>query len=314
MDSVICGPMKNLSGLLAFVEAADGGSFVEAGRKLGVSSSAIGKAVARLESELGVRLLHRSTRRISLTQEGAVFHARCRQLLEELRDAQSALSHAAREPAGRLRVSLPTAGYHFFTPHLPEFVDRFPNIVLDLNFTDHVVDVIAGGFDAVIRSVRPADSQLVARHLGAFSFRVCAARSYLAGRGTPRSPADLAGHRCLALRFETTGKLQPWVFRRATLEDVAPALICNNLEALLAAVTRGVGLAYVPDFIARDAVASGILEYVLEDHMGPNGAFWLLWPSGAHVPSKLRAFIDFFGPRLFAKAPRGSGALAGKRR
>jgi len=296
--------MRNLAGLLVFTEAADASSFVEAGRRLGVSSSAVGKAVAKLEAELGVRLLHRSTRRISLTQEGATFHARCRRLLEELSDAQAALSLAAAQPSGRLRVSLPTAGYHFFSPHLPGFVARYPDILLDLDYTDHVVDVIAGGFDAVIRSVRPRDSQLVARRLGAFSFRVCAAPSYLAAHGTPHAPTDLAYHRCLRLRFDTTGKLQPWVFKRSTLDAPPAVLVCNNLEALLSAVTEGLGLAYVPDFMARQAVASRALQYVLEDQMGPNGSFWLLWPSSTHVPAKLRAFIDFFGPRLFAAARR----------
>jgi DNA-binding transcriptional LysR family regulator len=292
--------MRNLHGVMVFTEAADATSFVEAGRRLGVSSSAVGKAIGKLEGELGVRLLHRSTRRISLTQEGAIFHARCRRLLEELSNAQAALSLAATAPSGRLLVSLPTAGYHFFSPHLPGFVAAYPDIVLDLNYTDHVVDVIAGGFDAVIRSVRPRDSQLVARRLGAFAFRACAAPSYLRARGTPSSPADLRDHRCLRLRFETSGKLQPWVFKRSTLDAVPAALICNNLEALLAAASQGLGIAYVPDFVARRAVASGALQHVLEDHRGPNGVFWLLWPSSTHVPAKLRAFIDFFGPRLFA--------------
>jgi DNA-binding transcriptional LysR family regulator len=302
--------MRNLAGLLVFTEAAEAASFVEAGRRLGVSSSAIGKAVAKLESELGVRLLHRSTRRISLTAEGAMFHARCRRLLEELSDAQADLSLAASEPSGRLRVSLPTAGYHFFSPHLPGFVARYGNLLLDLNYTDHVVDVIAGGFDAVIRSVRPRDSQLVARRLGPFSFRVCAAPAYLRAHGAPRTPAELVGHRCLPLRLEATGKLQPWVFERATLDPPPAALVCNNLEALLSAATEGLGLAYVPDFCTRRAVASGTLQCVLEDQMGGNGTFWLLWPSSPHVPAKLRAFIDYFGPRLFAAPGRDPDRLA----
>ncbi|MEY2931557.1 MAG: hypothetical protein RL033_2306 [Pseudomonadota bacterium] len=301
--------MRNFAGLQVFTEAADASSFVEAGRRLGVSSSAVGKAIAKLEAELGVRLLHRSTRRISLTQEGAVFHARCRRLLEELSDAQAALSLAAAEPSGGLRVSLPTAGYHFFSAHLPRFFASYPNIRLDLSYTDHLVDIIAGGFDAVIRSVRPRDSQLVARRLGAFSYRVCAAPSYLRAHGIPRTPAELVQHACLPLRFETTGKLQPWVFKRSTLDAPPAPLICNNLEALLAAAAEGLGLAYVPDFCARRALTSGALQCVLEDQMGPNGAFWLLWPSSSHVPAKLRAFIDYFGPRLFAtgrrEPPRG---------
>lgn len=282
-----------------FSEAADALSFVEAGRRLGISSSAVGKSLAKLEAELGVRLLHRSTRRISLTEEGASFYARCRRALEELEDARTALSSSVERPAGRLRVSLPTAGYHFFAPQLPAFVARYPAIVLDLDYSDRLVDVIAGGFDAVIRSLRPKDSQLRVRRLGAFAFRVCGAPSYLAQHGTPRAPADLDDHRCLMFRFEHSGKLQPWTFKRSARVDLPAALICNNMEAMLRAALQGLGLLYVPDFIARESVARGALKHVLEDQMGSPGAFWLLWPPGAQVTAKLRAFIDFFGPRLF---------------
>jgi DNA-binding transcriptional LysR family regulator len=305
--------MRSLANLLAFAAAADSSSFVAAGRKLGISSSAVGKAVAKLEAELGVRLFHRSTRRVSLTQEGAAYHAQCRSALAQLEDAEVTLAHAAARPAGRLRIGLPTVGYHFFAPHLSEFADRYPDIVLDLQHADRLVDVIAESFDAVIRSVRPSDSQLISRRLGAFAFCVCAAPSYLAARGTPRSPAELPEHRALRFRFETTGKLQPWTFKRTQLDALSDALICNNMEALLRAAMAGLGLLFAPDFLVRDALSRGELRTVLEEHTASPGTFWLLWPPGAQSTAKMRAFIDFFAPRLFAPHPRSSRASAPRR-
>lgn len=305
--------MRNLSGLLVFAEAAETLSFVEAGRRLGISSSAVGKAVSKLESQVGVRLLHRSTRRISLTPEGTAFHARCRRALDELEDAQASLSASAARPMGRLRVGLPTVGYHFLVPHLRAFHEIHPGIALELDFNDQVLDVIAGGFDAVIRSGALPDSQLMARRLGAFRFVVVATPAYLAEHGSPRRPADLARHRRLLFRFHTTGKIQPWVFRGETLEgNGAAALTANNMEAILAAAIEGSGLAYMPDFLAAGPIAAGRLQPVLRRHLGPPGAFWLLWPAGAQLTARLRAFIDFMSPRLFGpdRAPSIQGQSA----
>ncbi len=293
--------MRNLSGLLAFSEAAERLSFVDAGRRLGISSSAVGKAVAKLEAQLGVRLLHRSTRRISLTQEGAVFHARCRRILDDLDDAQAALADARQRPVGRLRVSLPAVGYHFLVPHLAVFREQYPGIALDLDFNDRLVDVIAGGFDLVIRSGTPADSQLMVRRLGAFRFVVCASPSYLTRHRAPRTPADLAGHTRLLYRFHTSGKTQPWEFRDRVVAEgrEAAAFIANNMEAVLAAAIHGLGIAYMPDFLAAAALAADRLRPVLADHMGKPGTFWLLWPPGAQLTAKVRVFIDFMSRRLF---------------
>jgi DNA-binding transcriptional LysR family regulator len=178
-----------------------------------------------------------------------------------------------------------------------------PSIVLDLNYTDHLVDVIGDRFDAVVRSTRPRDSQLVARRLGAFAFRVCASPAYLARHGIPRTPSELVRHGCLLFRFETTGKLQPWAFRRSVLRSLPESVTCNSMPAVLDAAIRGLGLAFMPDFLAREAVAAKRLQYVLTDHVGPPGTFWMLWPQGARQTAKLRAFIDFFAPRLFPGAP-----------
>lgn len=294
--------MDSLSGLIAFVRTAETLSFVAAGRSLGVSASAVGKNVARLEQSVGVRLFQRSTRRVSLTDEGALFYERCRRVLEDLRDAETMLSQSALVPRGKLRVSLPTIGYRFLMPILPEFAARYPEVELDLDFDDHILDVIEEGLDVVVRSGELADSRLMSRRLGAFRFVLCASPGYLAGHGAPQAPEDLAKHKCLRFRFPTTGKLQNWSLRReAGAGDVRipSTMVCNNIEALRAAAIGGLGIAHMPDFLARDALAQGSLRTVLDGDMINPGQFWALWPSSRQLSPKLRVFVDFLSARLF---------------
>lgn len=289
--------MDSFSGLESFVRAADLLSFAEAGRALGISASAVGKNVARLEQQLGLRLFHRTTRQVRLTQEGALFHERCRRILDELHDARAAMQAAAEAPRGRLRVSLPTIGYRFLLPVLPEFQARYPEVELDLDFNDHLVDVVEAGLDVVIRSGELADSRLVARRLGPFRFVIAASPTYLAERGVPLTPADLAGHSSLRYRFLNSGKLEEWTL--PGLPAMPIALVCNNMEAMLGAAVSGLGLAYMPDFLARDALARGDLQQVLAEQLTHSGQFSALWPSSRQLSPKVRAFVDFASERLF---------------
>jgi DNA-binding transcriptional LysR family regulator len=296
--------MDNLNGIVAFVRTAETLSFVAAGHKLGISASAVGKTIAKLEQSLGVRLFHRTTRKVTLTDEGRHFHERCHRILEELRDAETMLSEAAQTPRGRLRVSLPVIGYRFLLPVLPEFRARYPEIELDLDFNDRLVDVVDGGFDAVIRSGQLTDSSLMSRRLGPFSFVLCAAPAYLERAGAPRTPDELAAHACVRYRFPTTGKLQPWALALDGGEpaQLRAAMTCNNMEALRAAVLAGFGIGYMPDFLARDALASGALVTLLDDYRIAPGQFSVLWPSSRQLSPKLRVFVDFLCARLFQPA------------
>ncbi|WP_315831249.1 LysR family transcriptional regulator [Bradyrhizobium prioriisuperbiae] len=294
--------MDSLSGLIAFVRTAETLSFVAAGRLLGVSASAVGKNVARLEQSVGVRLFQRSTRRVSLTNEGALFYERCRRVLDELRDAEAMLSQSALVPRGRLRVSLPTIGYRFLMPILPEFSARYPEVELDLDFDDRILDVIEEGLDVVVRSGELADSRLMSRRLGAFRFVLCASPAYLAAHGEPRTPGDLAQHKCLRFRFPTTGKLQDWSLRHeagAGEPRIPVTMVCNNIEALRAAAIGGMGIVHMPDFLVRDAIALGSLRTVLDGDMINPGQFWALWPSSRQLSPRLRVFVDFLSERLF---------------
>lgn len=296
--------MDDLKGILTFVRAAETLSFVSAAEKLGVSASAVGKSIARLEQALGVRLLHRTTRRITLTDEGRHFYDSCHRALEDLQRARTLMAESAQTPRGRLRVSLPAIGYRFLLPVLPAFAARYPDVELDLDFNDRLVDVVEGGFDAVIRSGALTDSRLVARRLGTFRFVLCAAPAYLAHAGAPQAPGDLAQHACVRYRFPATGKLQPWILSADGTEpaNLRTALTCNNMEALREAVVRGFGIGYMPDFLVRDLLAAGVLATVLDAWVTASGQFSILWPSSRLLSPKLRVFVDFACTRLLVSA------------
>ena len=289
---------SSLNNIVSFVRAADLQGFAAAGRALGISASAVGKNVARLEQQLGVRLFHRSTRHVRLTEEGTLFHQRCRRILDDLEDAQAMLQSAVATPRGRLRVSLPVIGYRFLLPMLPAFRARSPEIELELDFSDRMVDVVEEGFDSVIRSGALEDSPLVARRLGPFRFLLVAAPAYLAARGTPQQPADLAQHACLRYQFATSGKIEDWKLQGLP-ERLPTALVCNNMEAMRGAAIAGMGIAWMPDFLAHDALARGDLVQVLATQPREQGQFSALWPSSRQLSPKVRAFVDFAAAHLF---------------
>ncbi|WP_414447522.1 LysR family transcriptional regulator [Burkholderia sp. 22PA0099] len=293
--------MDSLNGIGFFVQAAEARSFSEAGRVLGISSSAVGKSVARLEERLGVRLFHRSTRSITLTAEGALFLERCRRILCEVEAAELELSETRQAPQGKLRVSLPLVS-GLVMPALTAFMHRYPAIEMDVDVSDRMVDVIEEGFDAVIRTGEPADSRLMSRPLGTFKLLLVGAPRYFATRGTPRVPSELAGHACLQHKFPSTGKFEPWPLRLPPGEaepSLSASMVCNTTEALLHVARAGLGIACLPDFMVREAIAAGELVTVLENFNQHRGTFRMLWPSSKHLAPKLRAFIDFMGAELF---------------
>jgi len=302
MSGIMMNPTDSLGALNVFVQAAETRSFTVAGRQLGVSSSAVGKAVARLEDRLGVRLFHRSTRAIALTPEGRMFLERCRRILSEMEAAELELSETRAHPAGRLRVSLPLAGM-LMMPTLSAFMESWPEIELDLDFSDRLVDVIEEGFDAVIRSGEPADSRLMTRRLGSCGFRLVGSPAYFRQYGTPARVTDLARHRCLHHRFPSTGKLEEWRLIDAD-GDPCPDLPCtavsSAIEPLLDMAENGRGLACLPEFAVRAHCADGRLLSVLEDAVKNTVEFRILWPSNRYLSPKLRVFIDFLADNLFA--------------
>jgi DNA-binding transcriptional LysR family regulator len=294
--------MDNLGSLNAFVQAAEARSFTLAGRQLGVSPSAIGKAIARLEERLNVRLFHRSTRTITLTPEGTLFLERCRRIFCEVEAAELELSQTQGAPRGKLRVSLPFVAM-LMMPTLTAFMRAWPEIELDLDFTDRLVDVIEEGFDAVVRTGEVGDSRLMTRVLGAYHHQIVAAPEYLERCGVPLTPDDLLSHACLHHRYPTTGKLEHWPLKRGRkAQDMAlrQSAIANNIEPLIHMVEEGIGIACLPNFAVRQQLKDGRLVAVLTDHVENVGAFRILWPSSRQLSPKLRVFVDFMAENLFS--------------
>lgn len=284
----------------AFVLSAETRSFTEAGRRLGLTSSAVGKAVARLEQELGVRLFHRSTRAITLTAEGQLFLDRGERILEEFRAARTELAEAHAAPQGKLRVGLPQVS-RYTMPHLVDFQRLFPDIELELRFGDRLVNVIDEGFDAVIRFGEVDDSRLTVRQLRGFQQHLVAAPSYLAERGTPARASELASHACLRYRFPSSGKIEPWpLFTRGrpAAVELPQSAIANAVEPLHTMAEAGLGIALLPDFSIAEAIAAGRLVAVLDKHVRDHRSVYVLWPSSRHSVPKIRAFVDFMVERL----------------
>ncbi|CAI0911205.1 LysR family transcriptional regulator [Serratia entomophila] len=293
--------MDNLAGVSAFVQAAETLSFVEAGRLLGVSASAIGKSIARLEARLGVRLFHRNTRSMVLTAEGLLFLQRCQRILGEMAAAEQELSDSRSAPRGRLRVSLPLVG-GLLNPVLAEFIARYPEIELEADFSDRRVEVIEEGFDAVIRVGDTEDSRLMSRQLGTFHLQLVASPGYLRRAGIPRQPAELHDHACLLYKFPSTGKVETWPvagWDKLLNEGLGSRTVCNTVDTLIYLAEQGLGIACLPDFAVRQALERQRLQPVLGDHSRHSGSFKILWPSSKHLTPRLRAFIDFMSARLF---------------
>lgn len=292
--------MDNINGMLAFVRAAQCHSFTTAGERLGISASAVGKSVARLEARLGIRLFNRSTRRISLTDEGQLFFERCQSIVSQIEEAEHELSRLSSRPRGKLRVSLPAIGYRMLLPHLSEFMQRYPEIELELDFSDRIVDIIAEGVDVAMRSGELTDSEMRSRKLGPFRFVIVGSPDYFLRFPQPQTPQDLQQHLCLRYRFPKNGQFQNWDFNNDYAGPIPTTLSFNNLEALLQASLRGIGLTYAPQFIVKEYLASGELISVLGDYLDDAGKFSVVWPSSRHLLPKIRVFIDFLTEKKVA--------------
>ena len=298
--------MDSLGSLNAFVRAAETRSFTVAGRQLGVSSSAIGKSVARMEERLGVRLFHRSTRSITLTAEGALFLDRCRRIFSEIEAAELELSQTHEAPRGTLRVGLPLVGM-LMIPTLAAFMRTYPEIMLDLDFSDRIIDVIEEGFDAVVRFADAGDTRLMSRALGTYRRRLVAAPAYLAAKGVPKTPDDLKAHACLHHRFPTSRRFEQWPLppEQAGVEIELPkTAVASTLEPLIYMAEQGLGIAYLPDFAIGRQLREGLLVTVLDDYTDRSGPLRVLWPSSRHLAPKLRAFVDFLAANLIPAVER----------
>ncbi|MVW70694.1 LysR family transcriptional regulator [Bordetella sp. 15P40C-2] len=289
--------MENLNALRVFVRVAETRSFTLAAKRLGLTSSAVSKAITRLEQELGVRLLQRTTRSVGLTNDGASFFEHCLQILAQIEDAENLLGQATSRPHGRLRVHLPVGfGRRVIMPMMPRFLYQHPEIVLDAELSDRSVDLAYEGIDIAVQIGEPADARLIARRLCHLRFMACASAEYLAQHGEPRTPDDLDKHHCLAYVQMHTGRYRDWPFSqngKARPKAVSGRLNVNNAESLLEAAAAGLGIAMISNFIAADAIRGGRLRPVLTDYVGEGPPVSVVYLPSRNLSPKVRAFANF---------------------
>jgi len=286
-----------------FLRVVEAGNFSEAARLLRMTPSTVSKLIARIEMRLGVRLLERSTRRLSLTAEGRLYYERSQALLGELDEMEKELSEGAASAGGTVRVNASVAfGVLAVEPELPAFWQAYPNIVLDLSLSDEIVDLYFDRTDVVFRVGRLQDSGMMARRIGVARRKIVASPAYLERHGTPRTVEDLAGHNCLGFNFRRAAPVWPLKESgRIVDRAINGSLLANNGETARRMAVAGVGLARLGDYHARADLASGRLVEVLSEAVeGDEEEIHAVYPGGAHLPQRVRVFLDFMVPRLQA--------------
>lgn len=300
--------MDSLTAVRMFAEVVDRGSFSAAARALGVATSSVSRQVHRLEDKLGARLLDRTTRRVKLTPAGTVYYERIVQVLQDVEEAGQAVSELEAAPRGLLRLNIPmTFGKLHVLPLISEFLERYPEVNVDVSMTDTMVDLVEAGADLAIRIGELKDSSLVARRLAPSVRALCASPRYLERHGEPRHPADLAGHACLLFKFLSGGSTWSFEGPEGSIEvRVRARLLANNAEALLSAAINGHGLALLPTWLVAQSLEAGSLRRVLPDYWasptGSEAAIYAVYPHRRHLSPRVRAFIDLAVER-FSKAP-----------
>jgi DNA-binding transcriptional LysR family regulator len=298
----------NLNEILVFMAVADEGSFVAGGRAMGLTRSAAGKAIARLEDRLGVRLLHRSTRALSLTDEGRVFHEQGLLILSAVDQAQASVAAHPGTPRGVLRLTVPDAfGRLVVLPLLRKYLLAWPDVQAEVSFSDRLSDLVEEGFDLAIRiGQAPPDSRLVSRVVATYQAVLCASPSYLAERGEPLKVDDLAGHDCLL--FSSRNRKQSW---RLPGDDGAwskapgrSRLRLDSGEAIRDAAASGLGIAQLPDFLVAQDLAAGRLQQVLPALAMGEVKIVSIYPTRRLLEPRVRHFIDLLALELGGAEPK----------
>lgn len=298
--------MDRLAAMTAFARVAESRSFSEAARRLRSSKSVISRQVMALESDLGARLFHRTTRSLTLTEAGQGYYERVSRILADVEEANLSVTRLQAAPRGRLRVNAPMSfGIRHLAPAIPDFLALHPEVEIDMSMSDRFVDLVEEGYDVAVRIGRLTDSALVARRLAPLRRVVCASPAYLAAKGVPQTPADLAAHDCLS--YSNMAASDEWSFVEADGRPVSVAvrgrLHVNNGDTLRIAALSGLGLVTQPTFIVGADLQAGTLVGVLSDYVAQDGAVYAVYPHSRHLSPKVRAFVDFlaerFGPRPY---------------
>ena len=277
--------------MLVFAEVVASGSFSEAARRLRRSKASVSRDVAALERRLGAQLLRRTTRRMSLTEVGEAFHARCQRVAEEAEAAERSVQELQAEPRGLVRLAAPMSfGHLHVAPLLPGFLARHPQVRVHLDLTDRRIDLVREKFDLSVRiAVRLAESTLVQRKLCTLALALCAAPAYLARRGTPRTVEDLAGHNCLG--YAPDGG-ETWTFARGRTVAARGDLSIDNGDALRRVALQGHGIVYMPTFLVAEDLAAGRLVRLLPALTRAEGGAFAVYPESRHLSPKVRTLID----------------------
>jgi LysR family transcriptional regulator for bpeEF and oprC len=304
--------LNNYSDIVVFVRVVEAHSFVAAAQTLGMSPSAISKAVSRLEERLGARLLNRTTRSLSLTDQGSTFYERSREALAQLDQAESEIAESRGVARGKLRVDVPVSlGRKIIVPALPRFIQQHPELIVQMSMNDRVLDLVQEGIDAALRVGNLSDSSLIARRVGQLRGFTCASPEFIDRiGGLPATPLDLKPEHCIAMFRLGTNQTREWLFRKNgvehTIQPSAP-LSFSDPESAVAAAVSGAGFVRALDFTVDAQIASGLLQPVLEDWN--EGAWWpvsVVYPQHRQPTAKIRAFIDFCAglfPEVRAEEP-----------
>jgi DNA-binding transcriptional LysR family regulator len=286
--------LGNVNDIATFVAVVKAGSFTSAAQQLGITRSAVGKIMARLETRLQVRLLHRTPRSLGLTDDGSVFFARCTQILDDLEETETAMAARSATPTGALRISVPIAlGHRQVRPVIESFLASWPAVTSDVSFTDRFVDLVDEGIDIAIRIGEPKpDSRLIARTVATQKLAVCASPAYLEERGVPTTPSDLVDHECL--QFVSAGRPQPWSFagNGQPVMETSGRLRMDSAEALVAAAVGGVGIVNLPTYLLATDIRQGRLRPLLANFAIEGTPIRAIYPTRRHLTPKVRLFID----------------------
>ena len=289
--------MDKFTDLTIFIRVAQTLSFSEAARQMGMSPSGVSRAVQRLEGRLGVRLLQRTTRSLSLTPDGQAYFDRGTQILDDLEDVELQLSQTRSHPKGILRIDLSTAlGRIYIAPALADFVARYPELSVKVSLSDRLIDLHEEGVDASVRIGSSPDSRLIVYPIAKAPFSVCAAPSYLDRHGYPKTPEDLAQHNCINFIYPQSGRSFEWVFQREGKRVELPVsgnLAFDSTEAVLESAVAGAGIIQVHTFIAAKAFQQGLLCSLLDEYQVEGSPISIIYPQKRYLSAKVQAFIDW---------------------
>ena len=297
--------LDRLTGLEVFARVAGAGSLSAAARALGMSQTMVTKHIAALESRLGVKLFHRTTRRLSITEAGRNYLESSARILAEIEAADAAVAADRVEPRGLLRLNAPVSfGARQIAPLLAEFAQRHPRVTVELGLNDRLVDLVEEGWDLAIRIGNLSNSSLIARRIAPCRIVVCAAPSYLKARGTPHTVASLADHNCLGYTLSQRTPIDRWGFGADVGVQISGNLRANNGDALRAAAIAGQGIIHQPTFIVADDIREGrLVALALDQPTVELGGIYAVFLPDRHPPARVRAFIDFIAGRFAPEPP-----------